>query len=55
MIIKNERGKFVAFILIITFLSTVTSGLIPQNTFGKKADVNTFTHTVFAEFGTATW
>ena len=55
MIIKNEQGKVAAFILIITFLLTITAGLTPEKTFGNKADPDTITHTVFGEFGTATW
>ena len=55
MVIKNVRIKVATVILIITFLLTVAGGLTTKKAFGKKADPYAFTHTVFAEFGTATW
>ena len=55
MIIENERCKVAAFILLIAFLLTITAGLIPKKTLGSNADLDPFTHTVFAEFGTTTW
>lgn len=55
MNVKNKLGKVGASVLILVFLFSVSAGLMPSTTCGSEAASDTFTHSVFAEFGTATW
>ena len=54
MIIKGEPVKIAVAFFILTFLFSLAWGLIPPAAYAEVAS-NTFTHSIFAEFGTATW
>jgi hypothetical protein len=54
MTIKDEPGKVGVVFFILTFLFSLVAGLAPSVAYAEIPS-DTFTHTVFAEFGTATW
>jgi len=55
MNVKDKLGKAGASALIVTFLFSVSVGLMPSAAYGSEAASDTFTHSILAEFGTATW
>ncbi|MGB2698608.1 MAG: hypothetical protein WBD28_12225 [Candidatus Zixiibacteriota bacterium] len=54
MTIKDEPGKVAVVFFVLTFLFSLAAGLAPSVAYAEVAS-DTFTHSVFAEFGTATW
>jgi len=52
---KNLIARVVVFALIFTLIFSTLAGLTPPAISSQGAVSDTFTHTIFAEFGTATW
>lgn len=50
---KNELIKVAA--AMFTLLFSTVAGLTLSPAYGEEANSGSFTHSVFAEFGTATW
>lgn len=52
---KNELGSVALAAAILSFLFSTVAGPILSAAYGQETISDAFTHTAFAEFGTATW
>jgi len=52
---KNALANVVFTSLTLTLILSVLAGLTPLSASSEEDPAGAFTHSVFAEFGTATW
>jgi hypothetical protein len=52
---RNSVSKTVTAIVMLTFLFSAVAGLIPSTASSEETAFDLYTHTVFAEAGSATW
>jgi len=55
MNVKDKLCKVGACALILMFLFSISAGLAASASYGSEAASDTLTHSILAEFGTATW
>jgi hypothetical protein len=52
---RNSVSKTVTAIVMLTLLFSTIAGLTPSTASGEDSASDVYTHTVFAENGSATW